>query len=204
MSNRINQSGYVFCVKVGIHETPWFRFVAADSTTWEPIFKQDGTPSISDDTLKCLMAADPGDHEDDQIIADAATTKVFDAWALARKDVHQEWSKLADWANLQPQIEKALRTAVDLVMQHGGFLSQEEQSDLMNRLNGKWERAIVRAVREIIREVKLSDKEKVLALQKFVADAGLPIPIPPQPLPSVRLEDIRVVCWMAVTAASQL
>ncbi len=204
VSNRINQSGYVFCVKVGVHETPWFRFVAADSTTWEPLFKQDGTPAISDDTLKCLMAADPGDHEDNQVIADAATTKVFDAWSIARKDVHQEWSKLTDWANLQPQIEKALRTAVDLVMEHGGFLSYEEQSDLANRLNGKWERAIVRSVREIIRNEELSDRDKVLALQKFVSDAGLPIPIPPQPLPSVRLDDIRVVCWMAVTAASQL
>ena len=204
VSNRINQSGYVFCVKVGIHEIPWFRFVAADSTTWEPIFKQDGTPLIINDTLKCLMAADPGDHEDDQIIADAATIKVFDAWALARKDVHQEWSKLTDWANLQPQIEKALRNAVDLVMEHGGFLAPADQSDLVNRLNGKWEQAIVRAVREIIREENLSDKDKVLALKKFVTEAGLPIPVPAQPLPSVRLEDIRVICWVAVTASSNL
>jgi hypothetical protein len=149
------------------------------------------------------MAADPGDHEDDQVIAEAATKKVFEAWELARKDVHQEWSKLTDWANLQPQIEKALRTAVDLVMEHGGFLSYEEQSDLANRLNGKWERAIVRAVREIVRDDNLSEKDKVLALQTFVAEAGLPIPVPPQPLSSVRLEDIRVICWMAVTSVSQ-
>jgi hypothetical protein len=204
VSDRINQSGYVFCIKVGTHETPWFRFVATDTTTWEPLLKQEGTPSISDDTLKCLMAADPGDNEHEQVMTDVATTKVFDAWALARRDVFEEWSKLTDWANLQPQIEKALRMAVDLVMEHGGFLSAEQQSDLANRLNGKWERAIVRSVREILRDEALGERDKVLALQKFVNDVGLPIPSPPEPLPPVRLEDIRVVCWMAVTASRSL
>jgi superfamily II DNA or RNA helicase len=201
VSTRINQSGYVFCVKVGAHEQPWFRFVAADNETWEPLIKQDGTPAINDDTLKCLMAADPGDREDTQVLSDAAATKVFDAWTLARADVHREWSKLTDWANLQPQIEKALRDAVDLVMVHGGFLSPDVQGDLANRLNGKWERGVVKAVRDIIRAEDKTDAEKVRALLDYVTEAGLPMPIPPQPLPPVRIEDVRVICWMAVTAS---
>ncbi len=200
VSNRINQSGYVFCVKVGNHDQPWFRFVAADGDTWEPLMKQDGTPAINDDTLKCLMAADPGDREDSQVLSDAAMTKVFDAWIHARDDVHREWSKLTDWANLQPQIEKALRDAVQLVYEHGGFLAPEDQADLANRLNGKWENAIVRIVRGIVRDESTSEAEKVVALQTFVSEAGLPMPIPPQPLPPVKKDDIRVICWMAVSS----
>jgi hypothetical protein len=43
---------------------------------------------------------------------------------------------------------------------------------------------------------------KVTLLQKFVKDAGLPLPVRPEPLRSVRIDDIRVVCWMAVTAVA--
>jgi hypothetical protein len=199
VSTKVRQSGYVFCVKVGNHKTPWFRFVAAHDTTWKALDKADGTPWVDDDTLTCLIAADPGEREELQVIPEAALGNVFDAWARARADVHHEWSKLTDWANLEPQIPKALRVAIDIVFQHGDCLAPEAQQDLITRLNGRWENSVVRAVREIIRDDQSSETEKVLTLQKFVKDAGLPLPVKPEPLPPVRIDDIRVVCWMAVT-----
>jgi hypothetical protein len=202
VSTKIRQSGFVFCVKVGTHKTPWFRFVAADNSTWTPIMKNDGSPWIDSDTLTCLIAADPGEREDDQMIPEPALATVFDAWAIARKDVHQEWSKLTDRANLEPQVPKALRAAIDLVFENGQALSPDEQGDLINRLNGRWEYAIVKSVRDIVRDEKTSNIAKVTLLQKFVKDAGLPLPVRPEPLRSVRIDDIRVVCWMAVTAVA--
>jgi hypothetical protein len=201
VSTKIRQSGFVFCVKVGAHKTPWFRFVATDNTTWAPLYRNDGSPWIDDDRLTCLIAADPGEREEMQVIPDAALKTVFDAWSKARQDVHHEWSKLTDWANLEPQVPKALRAAIDIVFQHGHSLSPEGQQDLIGRLNGRWEYAIVKSVREIVRDENSSDTEKVMLLQKFVKDTGLPLPIKPEPLPAVRIDDIRVVCWMAVTAA---
>jgi hypothetical protein len=38
----------------------------------------------------------------------------------------------------------------------------------------------------------------VTAIDTFVTEAGLPILEQAKPLRPVRLEDIRVVCWMAV------
>jgi len=62
----------------------------------------------------------------------------------------------------------------------------------------------VRSVREILRRDDLSNRAKVTALREFVTETGLPIPLRAEPLPSVRIEDVRVVCWMAVSpAASQ-
>ncbi len=201
-STRVRQAGYVFCVRIANHETPWFRFVAADRVTWVPLDRSDGTPWIDDDTLTCLIAADPGENYGDiQVLSDEAQTQVFAAWDRARTHVHSAWSVLTDWANLEPQIEKALRDAVHLVAEHGGHLGQGDQGDLIARLNGKWERAVIRSVREILRREDLSDKAKVNALRQFVTDTGLPIPEQAQPLPPVRIDDIRVVCWMAVTPA---
>lgn len=201
VSTKIRQSGFVFCVKVGTHKTPWFRFVAAENSTWTPLVKADGSPWIDDDTLTCLIAADPGEREEQQIVPEAALKTVFDAWAAARKDVYEDWSKLTDWANLEPQVPKALRAAIDLVLEHGRVLPPNEQGDLINRLNGRWDYQIVKSVRDIVRDETISDKDKVNLLQKFVKDAGLPLPVKPEPLSPVRIDDIRVVCWMAVTAA---
>lgn len=203
VSTRIRQAGYVFCVRIGDHDVPWFRFVAADRVTWQPLDRSDGAPWIDADTLTCLIAADPGEsNSDTQVLSDEAQAQVFDAWDRARTDVHAAWSLLTDWANLEPQIEKALRDAIHLVSEHGSHLSNEDQGDLINRLNGKWERAIVRSVREILRDEDLTEKAKVSALREFVTETGLPLPERPQPLPPVRIEDIRVVCWMAITPAT--
>lgn len=207
VSKRVRQAGYVFCVRIGEHETPWFRFVAADPVTWTPLDRVDPAsgepiPWIDGDTLTCLVAADPGeDNGDRQVMSDAAATGVFAAWERAQTDVHAKWSELSDWANLQPQIEKALRDAIDLVSDEGGHLGPEVQGDLVARLNGRWERAIVRAVREIVRNEDHSKRERVDALLAFVTETGLPIPEQPQPLVPVRKNDIRVICWMAVEPA---
>jgi hypothetical protein len=205
VSKRVRQAGYVFCARIGEHEAPWFRFVAADPTSWAPLDRTDPAtgervPWIDDDTLTCLSASDPGDdHASEQVLSDVASVQVFQAWERARDDIHTTWSRLTDWANLEPKIERALRDAIQLVADRGGFLGHEAQSDLMARLNGRWERAIVRSVREIVRDEDLSEAERVTALRTFVADAGLPIPEVAEPLPPVRPDDIRVVCWMAVT-----
>ena len=71
--------------------------------------------------------------------------------------MYQEWSKLTDWANLEPQIPKALRSAIDLVLEHGNKLPPEEQGDLINRLNGRWDYSVVKSVRDIIRDEMLCD-----------------------------------------------
>ena len=192
----------MFCVRIANHPTPWFRFVAADRVTWQPLDRVDGSPWIDDDTLTCLIAADPGEsNRDTQVLSDAAQQQVFAAWERARAHVHSAWSELTDWANLEPQIDRALRDAIHLVSENGDHLGYEEQGDLIARLNGKWERAIVRSVRDILRRDDLTNREKVTSLRAFVTDTGLPIPERAQPLRWVRIEDVRVVCWMAVTPA---
>lgn len=198
ISTRINQPGYVFCAKIGDHPTPWFRFIPVDRNTWRPRTNNDNEVPVVADTLRCLMAADPGDGEHQQVLDERQTTHVFEAWALARNDIHNEWSKLTDPANLQPQIPYTLRRAVELVLEHGSYLGPEQQTDLVARLNGKWEKSVVNVVRNIIRGESDNTREKIQKLQQFVKETGLPMPKPPEPLPPVSPDEIRVVCWMAV------
>jgi hypothetical protein len=205
VSDKVRQAGYVFCIKVGDHPAPWFRFVAADPTTWAPKWTEDGEPWIDSDTLTCLIAADPGEYApDDQVVADEALTQVFEAWKVAHDDVYNTWTALTDPANIQPAIEKSLRDAIELVSQHGQELPANQQQDLLKRLNGRWGTAVARQVRSILRLDQLSPTERVAELNHYVRNvAGLPVPETPRPLPPVRKEEIRVICWTAVMPAGR-
>jgi len=198
ISTKVSQSGYVFCVRIGNEEKPWFRFVAADAETWEPLDGSEGEPKIFDDTLTCLIAADPGSISGEQDVSSQALAKVFDAWEVAQTNIFDSWMFLTDPANLEPKVEKALRQAYQLVADDGGFLGSQDQIQLMAKLNGRWSKSVVKAVRKIVRDDDLSSKKKIKALAEFVTEVGLSIPEQPKPLKAVRREDIRVVCWMAV------
>jgi hypothetical protein len=199
-SLKVAQSGYIFCVSIGDEPKPWFRFVAVDSESWEPLTDEDGQLRITDDTLTCLMAADPGTSHGVQVVSDTALERVFDAWEAAQADVYAKWTFLTDKANLQPKIEKALREAYALVTEHGEFLGLEQLDILQAKLNGRWDSGVVKAIRQIVRSDD-APKVKVQEIDRFVTDAGLPIPQAIKPLRPVRREDVRVVCWMAVQPA---
>ncbi|MHB1088643.1 MAG: C-terminal helicase domain-containing protein [Acidimicrobiales bacterium] len=199
-SLKVAQPGYVFCIRIGDEPKPWFRFVAVDSESWEPLVDEIGQPRITDDTLTCLMAADPGTSQGVQVVSDTALNKAFDAWEVAQADVHTKWTFLTDKANLQPKIEKALRDAYALVTEHGEFLGLDQLDALQAKLNGRWDSGVVKAIRQIVRSDD-SPKKKVQDIDRFVTDAGLPIPQAIKPLRPVRREDVRVVCWMAVQPA---
>jgi hypothetical protein len=203
VSPKVSQPGYVFCVRIGDEEKPWFRFVAVDDETWKPLDGMEGEPMILDDTLTCLIAADPGSISGEQHVSAQALAKVFEAWEVVQANIYDRWTFLTDPANLEPKVEKALRQAYQLVADHGGFLGSQDQIQLMAKLNGRWSKSVVKAVRTIVRDDDFSTKKKIKALAEFATEVGLSIPEQPKPLKAVRREDIRVVCWMAVTAAHQ-
>ena len=206
VSDRISVPGWVFCARIGGHEVPWFRFVAAEPGTWTPRYRATTDPDvqvpwIDDDTLTCLVAADPASPSVEYHLPDAAAERVFEAWAIAQDDIHRSWSLLTDPANLSPEREKAIREAVELVRDHGAGLGANVQAELLARLDARWPRVVVNAVRQIVRDDELSDRDKVRELQIYADEVGLPTPERPKPLPAVRRDDINVICWMAVTPA---
>jgi hypothetical protein len=196
VSTRLRQAGWVFCVKIGEHAKPWFRFVLADPAVWTPKVGAEGRVVMTDDTLTALVAADPGGEATEQHLPDAARLGVFEAWAHAQRDIYESWTWMTDPKNLRPEVPLALREAAELVYEHGSHLG-EAQNDLLQRLNAKWDKRIVDEVRLIVRSDDLPRK-RLERLAAFVREAGLRIPEKVKPLPPIELADIRVVCWMAV------
>jgi hypothetical protein len=196
-SNRVRSNGWVFCARIAGHPKPWFRYVAADES-WAPARDADGQVVLIDDTLSSLVAADPGGVNCEQSMPDGSAVGVFDAWRTAQDHIHSSWTTLTDIANLQPEIPLALREAAELVVTSGGVLGSAAQGDLLRRLNARWDRRIVNAIRSIVRSEQPASI-RTAQLAEYVKEEGLPLPEPPEPLPPVSKEEIRLVCWMAVS-----
>ena len=158
-------------------------------------------PWIIDDTLTSLVAADPGDRDTEQHLPDGAAEGVFDAWAHAHDHIYSAWTRLTDVANLQPDIPLALREAAELVANHGSYLGIEKQQGLAataQREMGEADRRPRTRDRALggdcdrARSRSSSSSSPTLASSHRAAE----------PLPVIERDDVRLVCWMAVTASS--
>ena len=153
-----------------------------------------------DDTLTSLSTADPIVEATERSLPPHVYDHAFAAWEVAARDVYQTWERLTNPNNLQPEIEKAFRDAAELVYNHGSYLGLTEQSELIARLSGRWGTDVKRAVRGVVNNDGLSNRDRVEKLQGIAEEYGLSLPKPPEPLPPVSQEDVRLVAWMAVGA----
>ncbi len=118
-------NGYVFCIRMGEHPKPWFRYVPTQPGTWTPTAATaengsvwadrdaplDATDGqgvvVIDDTLTCLLAADPGGPDTPRHLLDEAYQGAFPAWEIARDHALARWLELTDSTNLMPEVPKA-------------------------------------------------------------------------------------------------
>ena len=214
---RAPRSGYVFCIKMGEHDKPWFRFVPVEPGSWTPATEdvaveswegadqhlEEGTtyerrPITDDDTLTCLITADPGDPDRDRVLPDEAFEGAFQAWSIASSAALADWLKLTDPAELLPDVPKALRDAADLVAAHGGLvLTHNEQRELSNRLNSNPPERVLREVRAVMRS-DLAPGAKIRAVKELVETAGLQPVTGAEPLAHLEPSDVHLIAWMAV------
>jgi len=194
---RVGHSGYVFCLKMGNQELPWFRFVKTDDR-WSPVLGEEGNPMISAETLVSLVMADPVDDNAPRDVSSEAYEGAFTAWELARGDAFAKYVELTDPASMAPKPPKAFRDAKSLVQKSGLHLTQKQIEDACLRLQSVPLKKVERRVRSILTG-DTSDKAKIDEIRQILTDSGVqPNPIPP-PLEAISENQVQVVAWMAVT-----
>lgn len=200
INRNIKTSGYVFCMRIGNHEKPWFRFVPVDDK-WSPL-KEDGVPVVYDDMLTSLVAADPISSSTERWLPTEVYSGAFDAWTIARKSAFETWIFLTDPSNLLPDSPKAFRDAIQLVQKAGQFLTPGVQIDLLGKLNAIPSKKVEKAVRAAM-AIEGTEQDKINEIRKEVEAAGLQKPIPPKPLEVVTESQVKLVCWMAVKSIAK-
>lgn len=193
---QVEGNGYVFCVRIADHPQPWFRYVQCDAT-WHVQLSEGGQPAVYSDTLASLVAADPGSRDTNRIMTDDVYDKAFDAWIVARDSIWEAWERLTDPLNLQPDVPRAFRDAADLVLRAGGFLGSEAQTELRLRLGAVPSAKVAREVRGALNDGN-TDEQRISLVKEVLDEYGIQVPPPPEPLPYVNPEEVRLVAWMAV------
>lgn len=194
---RVGHSGYVFCLKMGSQELPWFRFVET-SPTWEILSDESGQPKISGETLVNLVIADPESESTARELSDEAYDRAFDAWELARADAFTQYDALTDPKNLESKPPKAFKDAKALVSKSGKHLTPEQRNELSLKLQSVPPKKIERSVRKVLQDDGLSDKAKIDKVSEILENGGIVANRKPEPLPQISIEQVELVAWMAV------
>jgi hypothetical protein len=182
--------GYVFCVRVGDHDRPLYRYVGMEN----PIEAE-----VVDDTLACLDYARPHQGFDTpRILDDNTYSTAFDAWRYALDSIVEQWNKAADPANLMPPVPAAMQRAVELVRtSKPESMTIKEADHLVDTLEAPYPERVVRTIRAVLND-NGTNVEKVKALARTVVELGLEPSPPPEPLPEITADDVHVVCWLAI------
>lgn len=190
-------NGYVFCIRIGDHEQPWFRYVPC-LPDFSPETDPSGTRIVVRDTISALSYTIPPSAEEPQTLSEDAQNKVYDAWLLARDDVLTDWQFRSDPRNIAPQIPKTMRDVAAFVRAHGHVLGAEEET-LYQALQTPYSNVIQRELRLILNSSAYpTDESRVLAIKAKADQLRLkPAPMP-DPLPEIGMDDIRLVSWLAL------
>jgi hypothetical protein len=195
------QPGMVFCALIADHPKPWFRYVPLTQGL-RPQTDDDGEPIVIDDTLTCLTQADPGGPDNVSIFEAGMTAQLcydtaFDAWAIAKNHIHQAWMYNADPANLSRPVPRVMRDAADIVRAHGAHLG-DRQDALVARLEAPYASRIQRAIRDLLNDRTLTERQTTDHLLTLADRLGLVQQPAPQPLPQIEPDDIHLICWTVI------
>lgn len=183
------ERGHFFCAKVD--DRLFLRFVPASNG------------EIVRNTLNCLRTITCVEESPRHLPPDLANA-TYDAWSKARKDIFDEWTFSTDPANLQPRIRPFFRTAADHLRAHPpAGIQQVELDRIIEAVEAPWGIRYERALREVFDRDSQDPLKASLALVEKIHELGLQPFIQPQPLPVIDEDEIVLICWIAVDAATE-
>src|SRR5665213_281121 len=179
---RGERDGHFFCARVG--ERVYLRFVPT------------GESIVLRDSLTCLRLITCTDQTE-RVLSQASRESAYGAWQRARQDIFDEWTFATDPVNLQPKVRPVLKKAADVVRKFPPKgLDQEAIDNFAITLEAPWGARIENKIREA-----LGEEAGALAAGRVIAtikELGLKPYQAPDPLPPIEIDEVDLICWMAV------
>ena len=179
------QRGHFFCVRVG--DRPYLRFVPFD--TPQAIEGEIGT---------CLRMIECQASTPLSMPLDLKQT-AMSAWQAVRQDVFDSWSRETDPANLQPRVSKFNRRIAEFIRNNPPLgVEQARIERVLDAIECPCSRRDELLLRQAFDQPHESDEAKAKAVLEEVERLGLEPPQVAIPLPPIEIDDVHLVCWMAV------
>jgi hypothetical protein len=179
-----SQRGHFFCATVG--ERIYLRFVPFD-----------GGENISE-IGTCLRKIECLEETPVTLPLDLKQT-AFGAWQRARKDIFDSWTLETDPANLQPRVSKFNRSLADFLRKNAPVgMDQRRLERSLDAIEAPCSRREEKLLRAVFESEQITPAGKVQALVEEIERIGLePFQAPP-PLPPIQIDQVYLICWMAV------
>ena len=183
------ESGHFFCAKVGTQT--YLRFVPESASAKEEVVEHLG---------RCLRMIEC-EEDTARVLPDAAVERAYEAWDLAKGNIWHNWDFYTDASNLQPQVRK-LNREVDAFLLDNTFtdIEQTELNSTSEILMSPWPRREENKLRDVWRLEFASNVERAKALIEAVKATGIEPYEEPARKPKIELDEIRLICWLAVQA----
>ena len=188
------EQGIFFCATVGEKRT-YLRFVPSNEK-WQPkkdrkIVKEMGT---------CLRLIE-AEENTKTVLSQPAQKSVYDFWSIAKKDILKSWMYETDPANLQPKIRKINREVANLIRSFKpSDMAEQAINEALDIVESPWPRRDETLLREQFNNDSDKGKEKAKRLINWIIKTGLEPAGSPEPLPPISEEDVKLICWLAITS----
>jgi hypothetical protein len=195
------RSGVLFCAEVALADGPrsFLRFVPA-GPGWEPPSDSTG---IEREVGLCLRLIDCAE-ETPRHMPERIAERVFAFWERALSDILAEWDDLSDPAKLQPPVRLLNKQVAAFIRAHPPHdLDGDRVAKALDILEAPWPRREEALLREQWRDRAGSAATRSARLVEWILGTGLERFEPPAPLPPIDGDDVRLVCWMALEAATE-
>ena len=190
-------TGVFFCASVG--ERTYLRFVPADAN-WTFGGDQD---AILHEVGTCLRLIEC-DETTSRYVPARLEDAVYDLWEVARDHMWRAWMFETDPANLQPKVRPLNQRVAEFIR---GNRPANDPAEQINRaldiLEAPWPRREEILLREWCAEEGVAGMEKARRLVGRILETGLEPFNQPPVLPPIQVDDIRLVCWLGISAASE-
>jgi hypothetical protein len=119
---------------------------------------------------------------------------VYEAWKEVRGNLHAWLQAQRDPARRHGPLPKAQRDAIDLLQR----VASDDAARAVQALATRWPADVEKDLRAVLRDPALTDDERIECIVQYVFNRGLR-PIPPEAVPDIRLDDVKLVAYQVVT-----
>lgn len=191
-----NDRGVLFCAAVG--ERTYLRFVRADAD-WQPL---GGDAAIEGELGACLRLAECAPETPRVMPRSLEEEVIFDLWETAQRDIWRAWYVETDPANLQPRLRPLNRRVAEFIRANPPpDIDAAHMHQTLDVVEAPWPRREEMMLREWFADEARAGTGKAAYLIDRVLETGLEPFRGPDPLPPIRLDEIELVCWLALSPA---
>jgi superfamily II DNA or RNA helicase len=185
--------GVIFCGAVG--ERTYLRFVRANDA-WQPA---GGDDTIEGEVGTCLRLAECERETPRSIPPHLEDDWIFSLWERAQAHIWAAWMVETDPANLQPRLRRLNRRVAEFIRaQPPADLETSRIKLALDVLESPWPRREEVMLREWFEDEGRDGTDKSAFLLDQILATGLEPFREPPTLPPIGLNEIELVCWLAI------